>query len=62
MKDTMTRNKLTAEERLNWISEHYIWFDKHKKQNGVLSGAMPAQAALEAPPSLPPAKVPKILA
>ena len=61
MRDIMARKKLTAEERINLISELQIRFDKLKKETGVLSGAMPPQAAPEAPPP-PPGDVPNILA
>ena len=62
MRDIMSRKKLTSEKRINLISELQIRFDKLKKETGVLSGFMPAQAAFVAPQSLPPAEVPKTLA
>ena len=51
MRDIMANRKLTAEERLNSISDMQIRFDKLKKQTGVLSGAFPARPALEPPPA-----------
>ena len=62
MKDIMARKKLTAEERINLISELQIRFEKLKKETGVLSGALPPQAVFAAPPSPPHAEVPKPLA
>ena len=56
----MPRKNLSAEERLNIISSLQIRFDKLKKESGVLSGALPAQAASSLP--LPtPAVLPKVL-
>ena len=49
----MANRKLTAEERLNWISDMQIRFDKLKKDTGVLSGALPAMPALEPAPAAP---------
>ena len=46
MRDIMAHKKLTAEERLNSISNLHIRFDKLKKESGVLTGALPAQGAL----------------
>ena len=62
MIDIMARNKLTAEERINLISKLQIRFDQLRKETDVLCGALPAQTALEASPSPPPAEVPKPLA
>ena len=53
MRDIMANKKLTAEERLNSISDMQIRFDKLKKETGVLSGALPARPALEPPPAAP---------
>ena len=53
MRDIMANRKLTAEERLNSISDMQIRFDKLKKETGVLSGALPARPALEPPPAAP---------
>ena len=53
MRDIMANRKLTAEERLNSISDMQIRFDKLKKVTGVLSGAFPANPALEPPPAAP---------
>ena len=47
----MANKKLTAEERLNSISDRQIRFDKLKKETGVLSGALRARPALEPPPA-----------
>ena len=49
----MANKKLTAEERLNSISDMQIRFDKLKKETGVLSGALSARFALEPPPAAP---------
>ena len=57
----MARKPLTAEERINLISELQIQFEKLKKTTGVLSGALQPQAAFATPPP-PPAEVPKPLA
>ena len=35
------------------ISDMQIWFDKLKKETGVLSGALPARPAFEPPPAAP---------
>ena len=53
MRDIMANRKLTAEERLNSISDMKILFDKLKKETGVLSGALFARPALESPPPAP---------
>ena len=58
IRDIMARKKLSAEERLNLISDLQIRFDKLKKETGVLSGALPAQATPAPAPAVPP----KILA
>ena len=50
-RDITANKKLTAEERLNLISGLQIQFDKLKTENGLLSGAIPPQDALEAPPA-----------
>ena len=47
MRDIMANKALTAEERLNSISDMQIRFDKLKKETGVLGGALPARPALE---------------
>ena len=54
MRDITENKKLTAEERLNSISGLQIQFDKLKKETGLLSGAIPPQIALEAPPAARP--------
>ena len=51
--DIMSRKNLSAEERLNLISGEQIYFDKLKKETGVLSGTLPAQAAPAPPPPTP---------
>ena len=53
MRDIMANKTLTAEERLNSISDMQIRFDKLKKETGVLSGALPARPAPEPPPAAP---------
>ena len=53
IRDIMVNRKLTAEERLNSISDMQIRFDKLKKETGVLNGAFPAWPALEPPPVAP---------
>ena len=45
IRDIISRKNLSAEERLNLISGEQIYFDKLKKETGVLSGALPVQAA-----------------
>ena len=50
IRDITANKKLTAEERLNMITGLQIQFDKLKKETGLLSGAIPPQVALEAPP------------
>ena len=57
----MARKTLTAEGRMDMISDLEIRFDKLKKETGVLSGALPAQAASAQPPPAP-AVLPKVLA
>ena len=49
----MTNKTLTAEERLNTISDMQIRIDKLKVETGVLSGALPARPALDPPPAAP---------
>ena len=61
IRDIMARKKLSAEERLNLISDLQIRFNKLKKETGVLSGALLAQAAF-APPPPAPAVLPNVLA
>ena len=53
IRDLMASKKLSAEERLNSISELQIRFDKLKKETGVLSGIIPPQTvnAGAAPPA-----------
>ena len=51
MRDITANKKPTAEEQLNSISGLQIQFDKLKKETGFLSGTMPPQVALEAPPA-----------
>ena len=53
MRDIMANRELTAEERLNSISDMQILFDMLKKETGVLSGAFTARPALEPPPATP---------
>ena len=53
MRDSMANNKLTAEKRLNSISDMQIRFDKLKKETGVLSGALLARPAFVPPPAAP---------
>ena len=53
MRDIMANKNLTAEERLNSISDMQIRFDKLKKETGVLSGEFSARPALEPPPAAP---------
>ena len=53
MRDIMANKKLTAEKRLNSISDMQIRFDKLKKETGVLSRALPAKPTLEPPPAAP---------
>ena len=60
IRDIMARKNLSAEERLNIISALQTRFDKLKKETGVLSGALPAQAA-PSPPLPAPAVLPKVL-
>ena len=59
--DIMSRNNLSAQERLNLISSEQIHFDKLKKETGVLSGALPAHA-VSAPQPPTPTVLPKVLA
>ena len=61
MRDITANKKLTAEEQLNSISGLQIQFDKLMKETGLLSGTMPPQFALEAPPAARPV-LPKVLA
>ena len=61
MRDITVNKKLIAEKRINSISSLQIQFDKLKKENGLLSGAIPLQVALEAPPAARPVQ-PKVLA
>ena len=53
IRNIMSRKNLFAEERLNLISGEQIQFDKLKKETGVLSGALPAQAAPAPQPPTP---------
>ena len=53
MRDIMANKILTAEKRLNSISDLQIRFDNLKKETGVLSGAFPARPAPEPPPAAP---------
>ena len=53
IRDIMSRKNLSAEERLNLISCEQIQFDKLKKETGVLSGTLPAQAAPAPQPPTP---------
>ena len=53
MRYIMANRQLTAEERLKLISDMQIWFDKLKKETGVLSGGCFASPALEPPPAAP---------
>ena len=53
MRDIITNTTLTAEKRINSISDMQIRFDKLKKETGVLSGALSARPALEPPPAAP---------
>ena len=53
MRNIMANKTLTAEERLNSISDMQIRFDKLKKVTGVLIGALSARPALEPPPAAP---------
>ena len=53
IRDIMSRENLSAEERLNFISGEQIYFDKLKKETGVLSGALPVQAAPAPQPPTP---------
>ena len=57
----MASKKLSAKERLNLISDFQIRFDKLKKETGVLSVALLAQAAFEPTPPGP-AGLPNVLA
>ena len=59
MRNITANKKLTAEEQLNSISGLQIQFDKLKKETGLLSGTMPPQVALEAPPAVWPVQ-PKV--
>ena len=60
IRNIMARKKLSAAKRMNMISCLQSRFDKLKKETGVLSGALPAQAvAAPLPPA--PAVLPKIL-
>ena len=61
IRDIMSRKNLFAEERLNLISGEQIQFDKLKKETGVLSGTLPAQAA-PAPPQPTQSVLPKVQA
>ena len=47
----MANKKLTAEKRLNSISNMQIRFEKLINETGVLSGALPTRPALELPPA-----------
>ena len=53
----MANMKLTAEERLNLITGLQIQVDQLKKETELLSGAIPPQDALEAPPAVWPVQV-----
>ena len=53
MRDIMANRKHIAEERLNFISDMQIRFDKLKQETGVLNGAFPARPALDPPPVAP---------
>ena len=57
----MARQTLTEEERMNMIFGLQIRIDMLKKETGVLSGALPAEAA-PAPPLPAAAVLPKVLA
>ena len=61
MRNIVANKKLTREEQLNLISKLQIHFDKIKKNTGILSGAIPPQVALEAPPAAWPVQ-PKVIA
>ena len=61
MRDITANKKLIAEERINSISGLQIQFDKLRKETKLLSGAIPLQVALEAPPAARPVQ-PKNLA
>ena len=61
MRDITANKKLTAEERLNSIFGFLIQFDKLNKETRLLSGAIPSQVALDAPPVTRPVQ-PKVLA
>ena len=61
MRDITANNQLTAEERLNSTSGLQSLFDKLKKETWLLSGAIPPQVALEAPPAARPGQ-PMIIA
>ena len=61
IRNIMACNKLFAEKQLNLISNLQIRYDKLKKETGVFSGALLAQAVF-APIRLAPAVRPKILA
>ena len=61
MMDITANKKLNAEERLNSISGLQIQFDKHKKETGLLSGAIQPHVAHEAPLAARPVQ-PKVLA
>ena len=49
----MSRENLSAEERLNFISGEQINFDNLKKETGVLNGALPDKAAPAPQPPTP---------
>ena len=61
IRDIITRKKIFAEERMNMITGLQIFSDKLKKETGVLSGCLPAQA-VPAPPPPATAVLPIILA
>ena len=61
IRDIMSRKNLSAKERLNLISGEQIYFDKLKKETGVLSGTLPVQTAPVPQPLAPPV-LPKIRA
>ena len=54
IRDITAKKKRTAEKRLNSIFGLQIQFDVLKKHTGLLSGAIPFQVALEAPPAARP--------
>ena len=53
MRNIMANRKLTAEERVNSISDMQLRFDKLKKETGVLSSALSVRPAPEPSPAAP---------